>query len=62
MIGLHRTFGALLAESAASEKVFYKSLEEKSAQPAAVQGPDSKIATKNSGDSVPWENPIDFSR
>jgi hypothetical protein len=59
---LRLIFDSLLDASAASEKVFYKKLEENLTQPSAAPRPEPKIATKNSSDSVPWENLIDFSR
>jgi hypothetical protein len=62
LLALRLMFDSLLAASAASEKVFYKTLEENLAQPSTAQSAEPKVATKNSGDSVPWENLIDFSR
>jgi hypothetical protein len=62
LLALRLMFDSLLTASAASEKVFYKRLEENLTQPLAGQSPEPKLATKDSGDSVPWDNLIDFSR
>jgi len=62
LIALHRTFDALLAESAAKEAAFYSQLQENLAQPPAKPKPEPADGVKKSAEAIPWENLIDFSR
>jgi hypothetical protein len=61
-LALRRQFDALLATSADAEKIFYHDLEEKLAQPPPTHKPEPAKARNKSGEGIPWDNLIDFSR
>jgi hypothetical protein len=62
LIALRSTFDTLLAQSAAKEAAFFSGVKEKLAQPASQQNAEPAGGTKRSGETIPWENLIDFSR
>jgi hypothetical protein len=62
LIGLRSTFDALLAESADKEAVFFSAVEQKLAPPTPEPQAGPRSDAKKSGEAIPWENLIDFSR